>query len=306
MSDPAEGGADAEHVVSAAARPPTRRRWVRWLLWALAAVAAVAAIAAGAFVYWGLTPQQATREALLASASGGGFTVEHTAQGWTFTPRGAPTHPAWATGLVLYPGGHVDPRAYAPLAREIALHGYLVVVPPMPLSLAFLDVDAASGAMAAHPEVGIWAVGGHSLGGTAACIYVDRHPRTVFGLVLLASYPASSTDLSQAENPKGEPLAAISIRGSNDRLATQAKIDRTRGLLPPGTIYMGLPGGNHAQFGSYGIQSGDGTATMSATRQVRLTADAVSLFLESLGKPKPLFRGNSRTPDGLPSSTPGK
>ena len=39
-------------------------------------------------------------------------------------------------GLILYPGGLVDPQAYAPAARDIASAGFLVVIPPMPLDLA--------------------------------------------------------------------------------------------------------------------------------------------------------------------------
>ncbi|MGD2078149.1 MAG: alpha/beta hydrolase, partial [Chloroflexota bacterium] len=47
-----------------------------------------------------------------------------------------PVESAAETGLIFYPGGYVDPRAYAPAAREIAAAGYLVVVPAMPLNLA--------------------------------------------------------------------------------------------------------------------------------------------------------------------------
>ena len=48
------------------------------------------------------------------------------------------------TGLIFYPGGYVDPRAYAPAAREIAAAGYLVVIPTMPLNLAVLGANQAA------------------------------------------------------------------------------------------------------------------------------------------------------------------
>jgi len=38
------------------------------------------------------------------------------------------------TGSDFYPGGRVDPRAYAPAAYKIAENGYLVVIVPMPLN----------------------------------------------------------------------------------------------------------------------------------------------------------------------------
>jgi pimeloyl-ACP methyl ester carboxylesterase len=216
--------------------------------------------------------------ALAALSSGDGITVGQTPAGWTFRPTAA----APAVGFVLYPGGHVDPRAYAPLAREIARRGYLVVVPQVPLSLAFFDIDAAGRAISENPTVKTWAVGGHSLGGTASTIYVANHPGTISGLVLLASYPPDGTNLSQAKGPSGAPLAALSVRGSNDGLVTPAKIEHAKPLLPASTIYVTIPGGNHAQFGDYGIQSGDGTPEITADTQVTKTAGLVSLFLGSL------------------------
>jgi len=59
----------------------------------------------------------------------------------------------------------VDARAYAPSARGIAQEGYLVVIVPMPLDLAFFAPDGALEVMTAFPNVQHWAVGGHSLVG---------------------------------------------------------------------------------------------------------------------------------------------
>jgi hypothetical protein len=47
---------------------------------------------------------------------------------------------------------------------------------------------------------------------------------------------------------------------------------------------MLIAGGNHAGFGTYGIQEGDGVAIISAERQRKETAEAVSSFLEALTK----------------------
>jgi len=258
---------------------PARRRWLRWVLLACAVVGVAAAVGAGAFVFWGSTPQPATEVALSALRTGDGITVRLTSAGWTFAAQGSaePT-----VGLALYPGGHVDPRAYASLAREIATQGYLVVIPPMPLSFAFFDIDAASRAIAASPGVRTWAVGGHSLGGTASTLFVTGHPGTVSGLVLLASYPPDGTDLTAATGPSGAPLKAISIRGSRDGLVTARKIDASKKLLPSDATYVTIPGGNHAQFGMYGIQSGDGVPVISVDAQTAETAALVARFLGSL------------------------
>ncbi|MGE5141127.1 MAG: alpha/beta hydrolase, partial [Rudaea sp.] len=107
----------------------------------LLAVAALLISAAG-FAAWGSTPQQAMPEALASLRSD--QDVEVQTEPWiAFEP--AARKPA--TGLIIYPGGHVDARAYAPAARAIAAQGYLAVIVPMPLSLAFLGADRAAQVM---------------------------------------------------------------------------------------------------------------------------------------------------------------
>ncbi len=179
-------------------------------------------------------------------------------------------------GLILYPGGRVDPRAYAPAARALAAEGALVVIAPMPLNLAFFAPDRAAEVMAAFPEIGSWAVGGHSLGGAMAARFAFQNPQAVQGLVLWAAYPASTDDLS------GYDLVATSIYGTLDGLATGDKIDASRALLPPDTAWVALEGGNHAQFGWYGAQSGDGVATLSREEQQAQIVAATQALLARL------------------------
>ena len=101
-----------------------------------------------------------------------------------------PADSATKTGLVFYPGGYVDPRAYAPPAREIAAAGYLVVIPTMPLNLAILGANQAAEIIDAYPGLDQWAIGGHSLGGAMAAQYASGDSENIDGLALWASYPA--------------------------------------------------------------------------------------------------------------------
>ena len=48
------------------------------------------------------------------------------------------------TGLIFYPGGLVEPTAYAPVLHKIAEEGVLVVITPMPLNLGILNTGAAN------------------------------------------------------------------------------------------------------------------------------------------------------------------
>jgi hypothetical protein len=240
----------------AAVRPARRGPRRRWIVLGVVLVV-VLAVAAGAA--WLLRPQELLPEATAALASTPAATYTNEATGLTFTP----TAPAAATGLILYPGAKVPAEAYAPTARAIAERGYLVVVVPMPLNLAILDVGAAERVIAAHPGIERWAIGGHSLGGAMAAQFAADNPGAVGGLALCGAYSAS--DLST------RPLLASSVYGSLDAAATTIEDPATQVLLPPDTVYLRIDGGNHEQCGWYTGQPNDPPATISRQRQQTLT-----------------------------------
>ena len=244
-------------------------KWIRRFSFALIAVLLLAVLG---FTIWGSTPAAPMPEALAALQSDGQVTVKKT--GWLeFKPVGKEP----GTGFIFYPGARVDYRAYAPAARAIAAQGYLVVIAPMPLNLAVLAPGKAADVIAAYPAIQRWAVGGHSLGGAMAANFAKNNPGKVEGLILTASYPASSDDLSQSN------LKVVSIYASLDGLATGPKIDASRALLPITTIWVKIEGGNHAQFGWYGAQAGDNPAAISRAAQQETTIQASIDLLASLG-----------------------
>jgi hypothetical protein len=55
-------------------------------------------------------------------------------------------------------------------------------------------------------------------------------------------------------------------------------------LLPPDTQWTAIEGGNHAQFGWYGPQSGDHPATISRTAQQARTVRATIDLLRTMGE----------------------
>ena len=244
-----------------------RLRWA-WLLLLL-----VPLLLIGGFVAWAETAPPPMPEAVAALASDEGVEVA-TSRWLVFRPQDSQPR----TGLVLYPGGRVDPRAYAPAARALARRGYLVVIVPMPLNLAFFRPSAANPVIDAFPEVTRWAVGGHSLGGAMAARFAYRSPGAAAGLVLWASYPAESDDLS------GRDIAVTSVYATRDGLATLEKIGASRPLLPPHTVWVPIEGGNHAQFGWYGPQTGDHPATISRTEQLQLIVEATEQLLRALAE----------------------
>jgi predicted alpha/beta-hydrolase family hydrolase len=242
--------------------------------WVLIGVIAVILLALVGFTIWAYTPLGPMPEALAALSSDDQVQVQNGA--WlTFTPTGSQPD----TGLIFYPGGRVDYRSYAPLAREIARQGYMVVVVPMPFNLAVFGAGRAANVIAAYPEIQHWAIGGHSLGGAMASNYAYGHPDGVSGLALLAAYPPENNSLADRK------LDVLSIYGSQDGAVDQLKAAQS--LLPPRTEWVVVEGGNHAGFGWYGPQPGDGVASISRGAQQAQTAAAMAKLLSRVAAKTP-------------------
>lgn len=185
----------------------------------------------------------------------------------------APTDKQPTVGLVFYTGARVDPDAYAPIARQVARGGALVVVVKHPFNFAFLGVSEAGDVLIEHPEITAWVMAGHSLGGAMAAEFAKRNQR-ISGLILLAAYPGDSSNLAFRS------LRTMVIYGSEDGLAPPEVIEQKAAELLPDTAVLELiQGGNHAQFGSYGPQAGDGAASITREEQQERTVKSILEFL---------------------------
>ena len=174
--------------------------------------------------------------------------------------------------LIFYPGGKVEHTAYEPLLRALAARGMLCILVKMPLRLAFFDMNAADGLEEQFPTVAHWYIGGHSLGGCMAAAYLAKHATEFDGLILLASY--TTADLSEKD------LRALSLVGSEDGVLNRETYAECRSNLPADTVEREIAGGNHAYFGAYGAQKGDGTATLTAQQQITFSADSIAAFMK--------------------------
>jgi hypothetical protein len=252
---------------------------LRTIILALGVFFLIFIIAGCSTIYVINSRNSAQPEALAALESNDIVTVQQAeGQDWyVFTP----TSGLVDSGFIIYPGGFVDPRAYAPLARDIAAAGYQVVLVPMPLNLAVLDFGAAERVVTDFPEISSWAIGGHSLGGAVAAQYIGGNPAAMDGLALWASYPAESTDLSPL------PIQAVSIFGDADGVASMDTITAAASRLPPDTVFVQIPGGNHTQFGFYGenLQRGDNPAGISREDQQAIVVESTVQMLDEIDKP---------------------
>jgi len=241
----------------------------RWILIALAI------ILAGTLI-WGISWATYSRpplpEALTALESDD--LVEVSQDPWlTFTPTGD-----IKAGLIFYPGGRIDPRGYAPLLREIASEGYLVVVPSMPINMAIFDTNAADEIIDHFSKINSWGIAGHSVGGTSAAIYTANNPGKIAGLAIWASYPGCLPDLS------GANLPVYSIYGELDSRVDRPAIKERKSIMPPDTVYLEIPGGDHHQFGSYLIDPDqDHSTTPRAVQQEQIIEGTLDMLAEISG-----------------------
>lgn len=238
-----------------------------WKIIAVAVLAALLLALGGGLIWWTTGTLGPSDLALSALESDSQVRVIQETDQIIFEPvEGQPT-----TGFILYPGARVDFRSYAPVLRQLAEGDILAVAMRVPLNIAFLNANGADDVIAAYPQITHWVVGGHSLGGVVAAGYAANHT-AVSELVLWASYPADDSLL-------GSGVWVLSIYGSNDSILPPDDVLQSLELLPDDSVLMEIEGGNHAQFGSYGSQPGDGQATISPHEQWAQMVEAMIEFL---------------------------
>jgi dienelactone hydrolase len=163
--------------------------------------------------------------------------------------------------LVFYPGGKVEAEAYAPLLERLSQKGITCVLVRMPFNLAVFDVNAADRVYSMLPDIENWYIGGHSLGGAMASSYAGKNTDKIKGVVLLGAYPVGSYD-----------VPTLTIYGSEDMVLDRSKLDGVENVHE-------ITGGNHAYFGNYGEQKGDGKAEITREEQQEQAVEAIINFI---------------------------
>lgn len=185
-------------------------------------------------------------------------TVSRTDYGWLFDGAGEDL-------LIFYPGAKVAETAYAPMLHALAEAGVDAALVKMPLHMAFFGMNKAETIARTAPARCF--VGGHSLGGAMAAVYAASHD--VDGVVLFAAYATKELD---------EPV--LLLAGTEDKVLNRQKYEDGKALADCTEVL--IAGGNHAGFGNYGAQSGDGTATISADAQQVQAVAAILNWRENI------------------------
>ncbi len=164
-------------------------------------------------------------------------------------------------GIIFYPGGKVEAIAYMPLLLQLADEGITCVLVEMPMNLAVFNINGADKVVEKYSDIDEWYLMGHSLGGAMASSYMDKNYEQYEGLILLGAYPLNEIDIN-----------TLVLYGTYDVM-----LDLTN-------MYMAeevheIVDGNHAQFGDYGVQEGDGEAKISREEQQRIAVAYIRDFV---------------------------
>ena len=180
----------------------------------------------------------------------------------------SPTQDTDSVGMLYFPGARVDPYSYLYPLVDIAAEGTTVVIVDPLFNMALIDSRGVGELTRDLPKVSEWVLAGHSLGGVKACLEAD-HP-SVTHLVLFASYCA--TDISSLD------IGVLQIVGDQDGLLDNDLRVEAFSLLPAGEdATLVVPGANHADFGTYGPQPGDGPSSYTNEEMRAIITEALTL-----------------------------
>ncbi len=166
--------------------------------------------------------------------------------------------------IIIIPGGKVYTESYFYLAYQLACYGYQVYLTKALFHLAILNPFGPSKYISNDlPNIII----GHSLGGTVGSM-IAGSSNQIDHLILLASYASNKINDSDV----------LLITAEHDLVLNQTNFNQS--LSNYNTyVHTNIAGGNHAGFGWYGVQQGDGINSITIKEQQDLTLDIIINYL---------------------------
>jgi len=194
--------------------------------------------------------------------------VEQTSDFYLFSPS-----QDFKEVFIFYPGAMVDPKAYVPLCRKIADNNIKVYLIKMPWRLASRGYNTPKELHLFNDSTKIYILAGHSQGAKMAGQFVFENPTLIGKLILIGTTHPRDISLANSEIP------ILKIYGSKDGVANEKSIIDNKSKLPETAKFVKIEGANHAQFGYYGTQLGDNTATISRQQQQDETLKSIMEFI---------------------------
>jgi len=176
--------------------------------------------------------------------------------------------------VIFIQGGLTDPKAYAPLCRNLAQNGYTCHLMKMDWRLPQYDYQKTLELFGL--EKGNYVIGGHSQGAKMAAQIVYENPLSFNGLFLLGTSHPRDIDLSMLYIP------TLKLYAENDGLASVPEVMENKNKLPQGAELVLIEGGNHSQFGYLGQLFMDSKADISLEEQQKISLDNILNLLEKV------------------------
>ena len=165
--------------------------------------------------------------------------------------------------MIFYPGASIEPTAYSSIMTMLAERGIDGFIIDMPADMAIFGQNKADDIYKNYPNYKKYYLSGHSMGGAMIANYAAKNLEKTSGLFMMAAYPTE--DLKSAQFP------ILFIYGTEDGVITRSKLETGLTLVPESAVNYEIEGGNHAYFGNYGEQDGDGVATIKPITQQKIT-----------------------------------
>lgn len=220
------------------------------------------------FVAWLIYSYQAKDLPANTLVSDKQVAVSNTADVISFTPN-----KTYTKVLIFYPGAMVDPKAYAPLCRAIAIQGLQVHLFKMPWRMANLGYNKPEELALFTDNTKEYILAGHSQGAKMTAQFVFENPSYISKLVLMGTTHPRDIDMSALTIP------ILKISGSMDGVANLKDVMANKTMLPDSTQFTTIDGANHSQFGYYGFQLGDSRAGISRETQQKLVLEKIMDFI---------------------------
>lgn len=186
----------------------------------------------------------------------------------------SPTNSNYQNEIIFFQGGLTDPKAYAPLCRQIAESGFTCHLIKMDWRMPQWDYSKVNEMF--DLKNGNYIIGGHSQGAKIASQFVYENPNLMNGLFLLGTSHPRDFDLSD------RTLPTIKLYAELDGLASVPEVMENKGKLPKNTDLIEVVGGNHSQFGYLGKLLTDENAKIDLVEQQRLTIEKLTEFFNSI------------------------
>jgi hypothetical protein len=240
---------------------------VKKVLIVIGAGLGLATLLGGGLIAWALDAYRADPLAQARALNDSRVVISERDGFLVIRPSAAPS----AIGLMFYPGLRIEPKAY--LSKLVALSSKArvnIVIGRPRLNIAAFSIGQAEDMRKQLTGIERWYVGGHSLGGAAACYYASKHRDDLQGIVLFGTYCGS--DISKSR------LGVLAIVADHDGIMAPETIEQHSAELPADAQIVRIPGMVHSQFGNYGPQSGDGQPSIDDHQACEAISEAARAF----------------------------